>query len=99
MFFTIYLCHDDANGYRAMVPDLPACEVVSESKARALTDIHLMIETHVAALLGHGKEIPLSRSVEQFPRDGEYSAGELFAVHINLDHLRAVAVHQSGRWE
>jgi predicted RNase H-like HicB family nuclease len=99
MFFTICVRRDGAKGYKAIVPDLPGCTITRASKARVLTDVHLAIETKVAELLGNKKPIPLSRSIEELRCDNELADGELFAIHINLDHLQAVAIHQAGHWE
>ena len=99
MFFTVCVRRDGTNGYKAIVPDLPGCAVISASKARALTDIHLAIETRIAELLGNEKTTPLPRPIEELQLDNEFADGELFAVHINLDHLQAVANHQAGRWK
>jgi predicted RNase H-like HicB family nuclease len=99
MFFTICVRRDGANNYKAIVPDLPGCTTTSVSKARALTDIHLAIETRIAELLGNEKTMPLPRPIEELQLDKEFAEGELFAIHINLDHLRAVAVHQADHWE
>jgi predicted RNase H-like HicB family nuclease len=98
MFFSIYVRRDSANRYEASVPDLSGCTVVSESRNRALTDIHLAIETRVAKLLGSESTIPASRSIQELRQDDDFGDGELFEIHINLDHLRAVASHQAGRW-
>ena len=99
MFFTICVRRDGANNYKAIVPDLPGCAAISASKARALTDIHLAIETRIAELLGNEETMPLPRPIEDLQLDSEFAEGELFAMHINLDHLRAVAVHQADHWE
>lgn len=99
MFFTVCVLRDGANNYSAIVPDLPGCAAKSASKARVLTDIHLAIETRVAELLGNEKTIPLPRPIEELQRGNEFAAGELFAIHINPDHLQAVAVHQAGHWK
>ncbi len=99
MFFTIGVRRDGANNYKATVPDLPGCTAISASKNRALTDIHLAIETRIAELLGNEKTMPLPRPIEELQLDNEFAQSELFAIHINLDHLRAVAVHQADHWE
>jgi predicted RNase H-like HicB family nuclease len=99
MLFTICVRHGGSKGYKAIVPDLPGCSTTGTSKARVLTDVHLAIETEIAALLGSEKPIPLSRSIEELQFDSELADGELFSIHINLDHLQAVAIHQAGHWE
>jgi predicted RNase H-like HicB family nuclease len=98
MFFTVCLSDNGENRYVAIVPDLPGCKVVCESKARALTDIHLAIETRIAALLGNGEATPQPRSIEKLRTHTEFAGDEFFSIHINLDHLQAVAIHQAGRW-
>jgi len=75
MFFTIGVCRDGANNFKAIVPDLPGCTTISASMVRALTDIHLAIETRIAELLGNEKTMPLPRPIEEPQLDKEFAEG------------------------
>jgi predicted RNase H-like HicB family nuclease len=100
MFFSVRIRKSGENRYEASVPDLPGCRVESPTKARALTDVHLAIETLIAELLGKGRSVPESSpaSNRESNPDSNDEGAEWFSVHINLAHLEAVAIHQAGRW-
>ena len=101
MEYPVRIFCNEQDSYRAEVPDLAECVASASTIARALTDIHLAIEVKLAALLGKGEPIPVPRSLEecrQVSRQRDETSGEWFLVHINRDHLHAVATHQSGRW-
>jgi predicted RNase H-like HicB family nuclease len=101
MEFPIRIFFSEQNRYRAEVPDLVECHANGPSVARALTDVHLAIEVRLAELLGKGQSVPVPRTLDecrQSALQGGETSGEWFLVHINRDHLHAVATHQTGRW-
>jgi hypothetical protein len=98
MFWNVYIRARDKSTYEAVAPDLPECTVTSSTKSRALTDIHLLIESRIAEFLGRGAEVPESRQAKDIQQSVSVKGAEWFSIHINLAHLKAVAKHQGGRW-
>lgn len=76
--------------FEATVPDLPGCTASGPTVDRALSNVHLAIECHVEDLLRAGHPVP-QPSAGHGTQDDQ---GNLYNVHINLRHLRAVAAHQ-----
>jgi predicted RNase H-like HicB family nuclease len=98
MDWAAYIRKRGTNDFEAVAPDLPDCAVNCETKARALTDIHLLIETIISRLLGQNSEIPRPRTQTEIQQSTPVADAEWFSIHINLAHLQAVARHQAGRW-
>jgi predicted RNase H-like HicB family nuclease len=78
----------------AAVPDLPGCERTGTTEQTLLPMVRLAIEAEVTRRLLAGEPLPDTR-------DGEPPAGAARArwltIHINIDHLRALAIHQRQR--
>ena len=98
MYFAVCIRLLDENSYEALVPDIPGCTAKGVTAARLLTDIHLAIEVKLAELLGKGGSVPSPRHLRDFQNETRYRGCEWYSVHINVDHLRGVAKHQTGRW-
>jgi hypothetical protein len=96
MFWNVCIRSHGENSYEAVVPDLPGCRVTSDTKARALVDIHLLIESRIAEILGTGEAMPDAKELEELQQT--VADAEWLSIHVNLAHLEAVARHQAGRW-
>jgi predicted RNase H-like HicB family nuclease len=94
MLIPVLIHRNHDHGFRGSVPDLPECQSIGPSAQQALTMLKLKIEGHLSQLLGRGQSLP-----EITPFENIADSGQRYEMHINLDHLRAVAVHQKGQWD
>lgn len=88
---------DPVAGLRAEPPDLPGCGRAAATEASLLPMVRLAIEAECTRRLLAGEALPETRAgappVAGPPRPGL----RWLTIHINLDHLRALARHQRGR--
>jgi hypothetical protein len=91
-------CWPDAtHGLRAAVPDLDVAERQAATKATLLPMVRLAIEEALTAALAAGRPLPDTRDGVPPPRYPAKPGLRWLTIHINLDHLRALAAHQRGR--
>jgi hypothetical protein len=88
---------DPAGGLRAAVPDLGAGQYAAASEQALLPMVRLAIEDALTRRLLDGESLPDTRA--GVPPEGYAAPQRLrwLTIHINLDHLRALARHQRGR--
>ena len=97
MLFPIALTADATGTVRALAPDLPGCAVAGATEPTVLPLLRLAIEDELTRRLLAGE--PLLDTRDGRPSAGPAPAGlrRWLTIHINLDHLRALATHQAGR--
>ena len=101
MLFAIALLKTADGRLRAIAPDLLHCDLTGATDQELLPKLRLAIEGELTRLLLAGTTLPDSRNGE--PAPGFRPVGEFqgptrwLNVHINVDHLQAVARHQAGR--
>jgi hypothetical protein len=86
---------------RAVAPDLAHCDLTGATEQELLPKLRLAMEGELTRLLLASLPLPDARGgtpLRGFDA-GTPSGGTLrwLTVHINLDHLRALARHQAGR--
>ena len=57
--YTVLLHQAEEGGYWAEVPSLPGCFSQGESEREALANVKGAIESHIAALLEDGQDVPV----------------------------------------
>lgn len=97
MLFPIACWPSPTGGLCAAVPDLSATRHAGGSEQSLLPMVRLAIEADLTERLLAGKPLPDTRV--GVPPAGYLAPPGLrwLTVHINLDHLRALARHQRGR--
>lgn len=97
MLVAIACWPDIAGGLRAAVPDLGLADRHAGTEATLLPMVRLAIEDALTAVLAAGHPLPDTRGGT--PPAGYRAKPGLrwLTIHINLDHLRALAAHQRGR--
>jgi len=98
MLFAIALLTAPDGRLRAVAPDLAHCDLRGATEQELLPKLRLAIEGELTRLLLAGEALPDGRDGEPPPAyrpDGSPPATvQWLTVHINLAHLRALAVHQ-----
>ncbi len=97
MLFAIALQATNDGRWRATAPDLRNCDLTGSTEQEVLPKLRLAIEGELTRLLMADLPLPDAREGAPAP---DFDTGEpvrWLNVHINLDHLRALARHQSGR--
>lgn len=88
---------DAAGALCAAPPDLPGCERTAATEQALLPMVRLAIEDELTRRLLAGEPLPATRAGDPPagfpPRPGL----RWLTIHINLDHLRALAAHQRHR--
>lgn len=94
MLFTVVIEDQADAGFRAIAPDLDDCAVSDPDPGNALARVRLLVEGTLADLLLAGQPVPSPAPAGAWRRDPRFARGRFYEVHMNLDHLRAVARHQ-----
>jgi hypothetical protein len=88
---------DAARGLCAAAPDLDVGQLDASTGAALLPMVRLAVEDALTALLAAGKPLPDTRDGVPPPDYPSRPGLRWLTIHINLDHLRALAAHQRGR--
>jgi hypothetical protein len=88
---------DPVAGLRAEPPDLPACGRAAATEASLLPMVRLAIEDELTRRLLAGEPLPETRDGVPPAGNPVHRGPRWLTIHINLDHLRALARHQRGR--
>jgi len=101
MLFAIALLTTADGSQRAIAPDLANCDLTGMKEQELLPKLRLAIEGELTRLLLAGAALPDSRNGEPppgfSPAGGFQEAPRWLTVHVNIDHLQALARHQAGR--
>jgi hypothetical protein len=94
MLFSVALMETSDGRLRAIVPDLPACELSGQLEQELLPKLRLRVEDELTSLLMAHRPLPDTRN-GAMPADREDLApARWISLHINLVHLEALARHQ-----
>jgi hypothetical protein len=88
---------DPVAGLRAEPPDLPGCGRAAATEASLLPMVRLAIEDELTRRLLAGEALPETRDGDPPAASPPRAGLRWLTIHINLDHLRALARHQRGR--
>ncbi|MBL8225790.1 MAG: hypothetical protein JNM50_10695 [Chromatiales bacterium] len=97
MLVPIACWRDPAGELRAAAPDIASSELAAASEQRLLPMVRLAIEESLTAALAAGRPLPDTRDGVPPPGYPAKPGLHWLTIHINLDHLRALAAHQRGR--
>jgi hypothetical protein len=97
MLVPVAFWSDAAVGLAAAVPDLGIADRHAATEATLLPMVRLAIEEALTATLAAGRPLPDTRDGVPPPVYPAKPRLRWLTIHINLDHLRALAAHQRGR--
>jgi len=101
MLFAIALLTTPDGNLRAIAPDLANCDLTGATEQELLPKLRLAIEGELTRLLLARADLPDARQGEPSPvftPAGTFQGPVRWLnVHINMDHLQALARHQANR--
>ncbi|MCL4791151.1 MAG: hypothetical protein KJ040_03770 [Gammaproteobacteria bacterium] len=97
MLFSFALMTTADGRMRAVVPDLPDCELSGRLEQELLPRLRLLVEEEVTRLLMAGKPLPDTRHGAAPPDRKDLATARWLSLDINLAHLEALARHQRHR--
>ena len=97
MLFNVALLKTTDGRLRAVVPDLPACELSGDVEQELLPKLRLLVEDQITCLLMADKPLPDTRSGTPPADRKDLAAATWLSLHINLAHLEALVRHQRHR--
>ena len=97
MLFPVAFWTDATGCLRAAAPGLAGCERMAATEEALLPMVRLAIEDAVTALLAAGRPLPDTREGVPPPGFAVQPGSRWLTIHINVDHLEALARHQRGR--
>lgn len=97
MLFSVALIQTTDGNMRAVVPDLPDCELSGHLEQELLPTLRLLVEDALTRLLIAGKPLPDTRNGAVPTGHKDLVPARWVSLHINLAHLEALARHQGHR--
>ena len=97
MLFNVALMKSPDGRLRAVVPELPTCELSGNAEHELLPKLRLLVEDHITCLLMADKPLPDARSGTPPADRPDLAPARWLSLHINLAHLEALARHQRHR--
>ncbi|MBM4220703.1 MAG: hypothetical protein FJ170_02000 [Gammaproteobacteria bacterium] len=94
MLFSVALMETTEGRLRAVVPDLPGCELSGELEQELLPRLRLRVEDELTSLLMAHRPLPDTRGGAVPTDRGDLARARWISLHINLVHLEALARHQ-----
>jgi hypothetical protein len=97
MLFSVALMKTLDGGMRAVVPDLPDCELSGQLEQELLPKLRLLVEDELTRLLMADRPLPDTRDGTAPTDHRDLAPARWISLHINLPHLEALARHQRRR--
>lgn len=71
MHYPVKFSGNLTNGYQVLVPDLPGCEVMSESVEQGLKKVKEAIKAHLMILAEYGEAIPPASQIDKLQSESD----------------------------